>query len=126
MRKDLFVVHAIDPDHAIIDALAILLETYGIEVAAYPDAETFLASWSPQETGPCCLLCEADLPGLSGSALLRELRDRHIDLPVLLLANAPSPVLAAAVERYSHAAILSKPFLDNMLMKTLLNLRDAA
>ena len=126
MKKDLFVVHAVDPDHAIIDALATLLDTYDIKVAAYPDAETFLASWSPQAAGRSCLLCEADLPGLSGLALLRELRDSHVDLPVLLLVNSPSPTLAEAVECLRRVAIIEKPFLDNLLMRTLLNLRDAA
>ena len=72
MRNVNFVVHVVDPDQAIADGLAILLSTYDIQVVSYPDAESFLQRWEPESPCHCCLLVEAELPGLSGPALLQK------------------------------------------------------
>ena len=72
------MVHVVDSDQAIADGLATLLGTYGIEVLPHPDAESFLKYWLPRRCLNCCLIMEADMPGLSGPALLRELRERRV------------------------------------------------
>ena len=126
MKFDKFVVHVIDPDQAITDGLATLLATYGIQVDAYPDAETFLESWSPCDADRCCLLCAADLPGLSGPALLQQLCDASIELPVLLLVSRYSPELFAAAQGSSRVGIVEKPFVNDTLINSVLELTEAA
>lgn len=126
MKNDEFVVHVVDPDEAIAEGLATLLNTYGIEVLSYPDAETFLAAWPQLYPDHCCLLVEANLPGLSGPALLRKLLDECADLPVLLLISTSSPELIEVARGASQIGVIEKPFVNSMLTDRVLRLREYA
>lgn len=126
MKRDNFVVHIVDSDQAIADGLATLLSTYGIEVLSYPDAESFLKFWLPRRACNCCLIAEADLPGLSGPALLRELRELHVDIPVLLLVSTSSPELIEVARNSSHIGVVEKPCVDESLINRVIKLRSGS
>jgi two-component system CheB/CheR fusion protein len=126
LKAEEFVVHIVDPDQAIAEGLATLLNTYGIEVCSYPDAETFLDAWSQLRPGHCCLLVEAELPGLSGPALVQILLDEFADLPVLLLINTSSPQLIETARSSSRFGVIEKPFLNGMLIEQVLRLSKSA
>ena len=126
MKNDEFVVYVVDPDEAIAEGLATLLNTYGIEVHSYPDAETFLDAWPHLYPDQCCLLVAADLPGLSGPALLRKLLDECANLPVLLLISTSSPELIEVARCSSQIGIIEKPFVNGMLTDRVLRLREHA
>jgi len=126
LNHDTFVVHVVDPDPAIADGLVTLLDTYGMRVAHYPDAEAFLESQHPSHPGHCCcLLIDADLPGLSGPALLQQLRDDFANVPVLLLVSTSSPALVAAARNSNRIHVIEKPFVDGALIEALLRMRRA-
>lgn len=125
MKRDDFVVHIVDSDQAIADGMATLLDTYGIDVLSYPDAESFLRFWLPRRPCNCCLIAEADLPGLSGPALLRELRTLNVNIPVLLLASTFSPELIEVARRSNQVGVIEKPCVDHTLIDRVLDLRDA-
>jgi FixJ family two-component response regulator len=126
VNDETFVVHIVDPDQAIADGLATLLSTYDIQVLPYPDAESFLQSWPPRRSRRCCLLAEADLPGLSGPALLRELRVQHIEIPVLLLVSTSSPELIEVARSSSQIGVIEKPCVNHTLIDQVLRLREQA
>lgn len=126
MKSDEFVVHIVDPDQAIGEGLAALLNTYGIEVCSYPDAEAFLESWPHVRRGRSCLLVEADLPGLSGPALIQRLLDECADLPVLLLVSTSSPDLIEVARSSSRIGVIEKPFVNGTLIEQLARLRHQA
>ena len=124
MKHDIFVVHIVDPDAAIADGLATLLSTYGIPVESYPDAETFLGSWSPASPAKGCLLVEADLPRVSGPALLAKLSGDAPGLPVLLMVSTSSPELIAAARSSDRVRVIEKPCVDDTLVTAILALRN--
>lgn len=124
MRRDDFIVHVVDPDQSIADGLATLLGTYGIQVLSYPDAEAFLEAWPHLCPAHCCLLVEADLPGLSGPALLQKLLGDCADLPVLLLISTSAPELIEVALGSSRIGVIEKPFVDGMLTDRVLRLRE--
>ena len=126
MKRKNFVVHIVDPDQAIADGLATLLSTYDIEVRSYPDAESFLQSWLPRRSCHCCLLAEADLPGLSGPALLRVLRSQHVEIPALLLVSTSSPELIEAARTSSQIGVIQKPCINHSLIDQVLSIRQRA
>ena len=126
MKSGTFVVHVIDPDPAIADGLMTLLDTYGIQVAYYPDAKSFLKSQPRTCRGNCCLLVDADLPDLSGPALLQQLRDDFSQVPVLLFVSTSSPELIEAARSSSRVSVIEKPFVNGMLINELLRLRQQA
>ena len=124
MKKDTFVVHVIDPDQAIADGLVTLLGTYGIQVAYYPDAESCVESQPRSCRGRCCLLVDADLPGLSGPALLQQLRDDFARVPVLLFVSTSVPELIEAARSSDRVNVIEKPFVDGALIDQLLRLQE--
>lgn len=126
MERENFLVHIVDSDPAIADGLATLLRTYGIETLTYPDAQAFLRFWLPRRSCNCCLIAEADSPGLSGPALLQELRELHMEMPVLLLAGKTSPELAEVARGSNQVGVIEKPCVDRTLIERVLRLRGAA
>lgn len=123
MKHHRFVVHVVDPDPAIADGLVTLLDTYGMQVCYYPGAESFLRTQPRTCRGHCCLLIDADLPGLSGPALLQQLRDDFSNVPVLLFVSTSSPELIEAARNSSRVSVIEKPFVDGMLIDELLRIR---
>lgn len=124
LKQDKFVVHIVDPDPAIADGLSTLFDTYGIEVLSYPDAESFLEVTPVPCQRHCCLLVEADLPGISGPALLQRLRDERADMPVLLLFSTSSPRLIEAAKSAPHVGVIEKPCANGILIDKVLRLRQ--
>jgi two-component system CheB/CheR fusion protein len=124
VKHENFIVHVVDSDQAIADGLTTLLDTYGIDVLSYPDAESFLRYWLPRRACNCCLITEADLPGLSGPALLRELREQHVEIPVLMLVSTSSPELIEAAQSSDQIGVVQKPCLDHTLIDRVLRLRS--
>ena len=43
MFQSKYTVYVLDPDEAVCDGVRLLLDSFDIEVKAYPDAESFLA-----------------------------------------------------------------------------------
>ena len=123
MKRDEFTVHVVDPDRAIGDGFAVLLSTYGIAVRSYRDAESFLACWPKISAQRCCLIVEADLPGLSGPALIQRLADECGDLAVVLLVSTSSPELIDIAKRSSQIGVIEKPFAHGTLIDELVNRR---
>jgi len=124
VKRENFIVHVVDSDQAIADGLATLLGTYGIDVRSYQDAESFLRRWLPRRACNCCLITEADLPGLSGPAFLRELHELHVEIPVLMLVNTSSPELIEAAQSSDRIGVVQKPCLDHTLIDRVLRLRS--
>ena len=123
MKRENFIVHVVDSDQAIADGMATLLDTYGIEVLSHPDAESFLKFWLPRRCHTCCLITEADLPGMSGPAFLRQLRELRVDIPVLMLVGTSSPELNRAALSSGRIGVIQKPCLDRTLIDRVLSIR---
>ena len=125
MKQSNFMVHVVDSDQAIADGLATLLGAYGIEVRSYPDPRSFLKFWLPRRWRNCCLIADADLPGLGAPALLRELRELKVDIPVLMLVGTSTPETVVAARRSGAIGVIQKPCLDRTLIDRVVSLRAA-
>ncbi len=120
------MVHVVDSDQAIADGLVTLLSTYGIEVLSYPDAESFLRHWLPRRSRNCCLITDADTPGLSGPALLRELRELRVEIPVLMLVGTSTAEMIDASRSADRVGVIQKPCVDHTLIDRVLEIRREA
>lgn len=116
------VVYIVDPDPAIGEALGVLLGTYGIEVRAFADGADFLASEIYPRPQGVCVLIECNLGGACGQALVGELRNRGLELPVLLLANAASSEMLAQARTCGAVDVIEKPIINNYLFERLAEL----
>lgn len=101
------VVHVIDDDASIREALCRLLTASGHEARPYESAGEFLLSW-PGDT-PGCLLLDIRMPGPSGMDLQHALSQRADALPVVFLTGyGDIPMSVLAIKR-GAVDFLTKP-----------------
>ena len=110
-------IHIVDTDAAIRDSLVTLLESFGFSVKAYSDSGVFLQAIGNTSKG--YVLVEAEMPGLNGLGLLRELRSSGNTIPVVLLINNAGPAYVARARDLGAAGVLQKPFIGDELMNQL-------
>jgi FixJ family two-component response regulator len=110
-------VQIVDTDPAIRDSLKTLLKSFGLSVKAYSDSDSFLRGVGSASKG--CVLVEAEMPGLNGMGLLRELRNNGNTIPVVLLTSNASPDYIACAQNAGAAGVLQKPFIGDELMNQL-------
>lgn len=96
-----------EDDAALLRVLAWALESGGFDVLAAEHgerAQELLASGTFD-----AVLTDVGMPGMSGIEVLRAVRERDLELPVLLMTGAPSVESAADAIRYGACAYLTKP-----------------
>jgi two-component system response regulator DctR len=108
------IVHIVDDDEAIRDALAWLFQSRKVEAREYDSAESFLAAWTAQSMG--CILLDIRMDGMSGLELFDRLRELGNTAPVIFLTgHGDVPVAVDALKKGAHDFI-EKPFNDNELV----------
>jgi FixJ family two-component response regulator len=110
-------IYIVDADSAIRDALTTLLESFDLPVKAYSDSGSFLRAVRGVPTG--CVLVEAELPGLNGLGLLRELRNKGSAIPVVLLSSNAKADFIECAERAGAVGVLEKPLVGDELVTQL-------
>ncbi|TAJ72005.1 MAG: response regulator [Phenylobacterium sp.] len=107
------VVFVVDDDAAVRRALEFALDLEGFAVETFDSGEALLLRLPPE--GPGCLVLDERLPGVSGLATLRQLRDRQVDMPAILVTSHPNAPLREAAAR-AGTPILEKPLLGETLV----------
>ncbi len=88
--------------------------TAGLNVDAFASAEGFLETFCPGRSG--CVVLDLELPGMSGEALMTELRSRGSSLPMVFVSATDCVSTAVRIMRQGAAHVLSKPLkLDEVL-----------
>ncbi len=114
------MVHIVDDDAGVRDALRWLLRSRRLPSEVYDGAEAFEAllrqGFEPRQ--PSCLLLDVRMPGMSGLELFDRLvaMGLHDALPVIFLTgHADVPTAVDAVKRGAFD-FCEKPFSDNALV----------
>ncbi len=111
----LSLVYLIDQDASVQDSLRTLGEVVGFQVVGFDSAERFLMALSTLRDG--CIVCAAELPGMSGLSLYRTLRQRSVDLPFALLISHDDQSLRWSAIRAGIDPVLEKPRADQALLE---------
>jgi FixJ family two-component response regulator len=106
-------VFVVDDDAAVRRFLGGLIESVELRVEAYASAQDFLKAYEPGRPG--CLVLDVRMPGMSGLELQRELTDRAIDLPVIVLTGHGNVQVAVHAMKAGAVDFIEKPF-DNELL----------
>lgn len=110
-------VLVVDDDTAVRNALKFSLELEGLEVRAYDGAEALLAEPNLPLRG--CVVVDYFMPTMNGVDLVRSLRRRGINLPVILITSGATDDLRRHAARAGIAHILEKPLDDSSLLDSL-------
>ena len=107
-------VFIVDDDEAVLDALAMLLETAGYTVAAFQGAEKFLEACTPESHG--CVILDVDMPGMDGPSLQQELIRRNVQLPVIFLSGHGTIPTTVRTIKAGALDFLTKPVDGSVLL----------
>jgi two-component system response regulator FixJ len=116
------LVHIIDDDGAVRDSLVFLLRTARYEVRSYDSAVTFLADFKAD--GPGCIITDVRMPEVSGIELLHRLKERGIDLPVIVITGHGDIALAVEAMKAGAVDFLEKPFDDERVVAAIASALD--
>jgi FixJ family two-component response regulator len=108
------LVIVVDDDDAVRNSLKFSLEIEGFAVRLYAGGAELLDSG---ELGNCaCLVIDQNMPGMSGLETVRQLRDRNISVPAILITGHPNAILRASASD-AGIDIVEKPLFGNALIE---------
>jgi two-component system response regulator FixJ len=111
------VVHLIDDDDGVRQAVAFLLTTSGFAVRVYESALAFLDKAARLQPG--CIVTDIRMPGMDGLQLQRELKTRGIGLPVIVVTGHADVPLAVEAMKSGAVDFIEKPFHDDALLSAI-------
>jgi len=100
-------VFVVDDDAAMRDSTSILLEEVSLPCAAYDSAGAFLADYHRDLPG--CLLLDLHMPGMSGMALIEQLRAHEYLLPVIVISGTGTITTVVQGMKLGVVDFLEKP-----------------
>ncbi|MFZ6771352.1 response regulator transcription factor [Undibacterium sp. SXout7W] len=115
------MLHIIDDEEVIRDALSWLARSRQIPATVYDSAEKFLAALERSlafDAQGDCLLLDVRMPGLSGTSLFDTLASKQLTkrLPVIFLTGHGDVPMAVDTLKRGAFDFFEKPFNDNSLM----------
>lgn len=111
------LVHLVDDDAAVRDALARLIGTVGLRVEAWADPQAFVAGFDREAIG--AIVLDIRMPGTSGLAVLDTLIGQGVDQPVIMLTGHGTVDLCRRAFKAGAAEFLEKPVADDLLLEAL-------
>jgi two-component system response regulator DctR len=113
-------VFIVDDDASVREALAWLLRSRHLLSETFAGAEAFDAMLQAgfANAGPCCLLLDVRMPGMSGLALFDKLLARGLVevMPVIFLTGHADVPTAVDLVKRGAFDFCEKPFSDNALV----------
>lgn len=113
------VIHLVDDDSAVRQALTLLLSTVGLNVADWSHPQAFLDGFDRDSVG--AIVLDVRMPGLSGLTVIERLRSEGVDHPVIMLTGHGTVDLCRRAFKSGATEFLEKPVGDDQLLDVLHN-----
>jgi two-component system, LuxR family, response regulator FixJ len=107
-------VFIVDDDHAVRDALRMLIKSVGLPVQVFASGDEFLAAWRPELRG--CVVADIRMPGMSGLEMQEALQARGCRLPVIFITGHGDVPMAVEAMKAGALDFVQKPFRDQDLL----------
>ncbi len=107
-------VYIIDDAEEVREALALLMESVGIEVELYASAEEFLEGDHQKREG--CILLDVRMPGMSGMELQKKLNEYPCSPPVIIISGHGDIPMAVRAVQAGAVNFVEKPFNEQELL----------
>lgn len=111
------LVHIVDDEDAIRRSASFMLRTAGFDTRTYQSGVEFLKE--AKHADPGCVLLDVRMPGMDGLEVQRELNDRGIVVPVIVLTGHGDISIAVQAMKAGAVDFLEKPFEKAQLMVAL-------
>lgn len=107
-------VAIVDDDASMRGALARQLRMHGVNSRSYPSAFVFLEGLASGM--PDCLIVDVQMPQMTGIELQRELLNRDVHIPTIVITANDDKGIAASAGSLGAAAFFLKPVQHDALM----------
>jgi len=107
-------IHVIDDDEDVRKAMAFLLGSAGHAVRVHESASAFLDRLEGLQAG--CIVSDVRMPGIDGLELLKRLRARKMDIPVIIMTGHADVPLAVEAMKAGAVDFIEKPFGDEVML----------
>lgn len=108
------IIYVVDDQQSVRDALAEMLSVFGFETEKFGSADAFLSSVDSSK--PACIVADVRMPGTDGIELVRQLGERGISLPVILISGHADIPMAVAAIKAGAEEFIEKPVDDTQLV----------
>lgn len=108
------LVHLVDDDREVREALSFLLRTVGLDVRSYADGLAFLEAHAGLEPG--CLIVDIRMPHLTGLKLQERLTAAGCDWPVIIITGHGDVEACRRAFRTGAVDFLTKPIDEQVLI----------
>ena len=112
--SDTQVVHLIDDDDGVRDALTLLMAESGLTVRSYRSAVDFLGAARTSSAG--CIVSDIRMPGMDGLELQGKLNAAGIATPIIFITGHGDVPMAVQALRAGAMDFIEKPFDENVLL----------
>lgn len=113
------VIHLVDDDGAVRQALALLISTVGLRVSDWAHPQDFLDRFDRGSVG--AIILDVRMPGLSGLTVIERLRSQGVDHPIIMLTGHGTVDMCRRAFKSGATEFLEKPVGDDQLLDTLHN-----
>ena len=107
-------VFVVDDDASVREAIAAVVKSIRLRAEVFAVPQEFMARGS--SSGPCCLVLDVRLPGLSGLDVQKTLTDSGLDIPVIFLTGYGDIPMTVRAMKAGAVEFLTKPFRDQDLV----------
>src|SRR5882724_10361485 len=115
-------VFIIDDDAAVRESIEGLLKSVGLRSETFGTAQEFLGR--ERSDGPCCLVLDVRLPGVSGLDFQHELADAGVQIPIIFITGHGDIPMTVKAMKSGAVEFLTKPFGDQDLLDAIHNALD--
>ena len=109
------IVYVVDDDPNVRESLACLFEAAGQHCESFASGTEFLQAVDP--LCPACVVLDLKMPGMDGLEVQKQLADKNIDLPVIMLTGHGDVPAAVASIKQGAIDFVQKPYDANTLLK---------
>jgi two-component system response regulator FixJ len=112
-----YSIFVVDDDPAVRDAVSVVLSQAGYFVSSFPDGASLLEALGSHSTD--CLLIDVHMPERSGLDIMRELRQRSFEAPILVMSGQGNIPMAVEAIKGGATDFLEKPLSADVLLTRL-------
>jgi FixJ family two-component response regulator len=113
------IVHIVDDDAAVRDALEGLFDTVGLGTKSYAAARDFLATGVADNLG--CIVIDIRLPDMNGLEFQVQLTQMGVRLPVVMMTGYGDIAMSVRAMKRGAVDFLPKPFRDQDMLDAVMS-----
>jgi CheY-like chemotaxis protein len=111
----------VDDEEALVRLGEEMIAELGYDPVGFVSSVAALASFRATPDRFCAVLSDEAMPEMTGSELVREIRNIRPDIPIVLMSGYVSPALSARARDAGVAEVLAKPLVSRDIARSLAN-----